>query len=368
MTQIRLRYLERYNDRHGKRRHYFRRPGFKRVPLPGAAGSPEFMAAYYAALEMTDLPESELRREIGAKRTRPGSMGALIVSYTNSASFAFLAPSTQATYRNILAHLREDYGDDSVAGLKARHVRAIVEKKAAAGTPHAANNLKKILSVLMRHAVEANWRDDDPTAGVRPVRVKSKGHHSWTDIEIAAFEARWPVGTRARLAMGLLIYTGQRRGDVVRMGRQHVRAGAIEVVQQKTGATLAIPLHPALRTILDAAPKDHLTYLTTHHGKPFTAAGFGNWFRECCDAAGLKHCSSHGLRHAAGRCLAEAGCTPHQIAAITGHKSLKEVERYTRAAEQERLATDAMANLIHSVEGTAHEQNCLTTKPGAAKR
>jgi integrase len=124
------------------------------------------------------------------------------------------------------------------------------------------------------------------------------------------------------------------------MGRQHVRNGAISVRQQKTGAALEIPIHQDLQRVFDATPSEHLTFLVTEFGKPFTPAGFGNWFRERCDEAGLKRCSAHGLRKAACRRLAEAGCTAHQIAAISGHASLREVERYTKAADQARLAKD----------------------------
>jgi integrase len=126
------------------------------------------------------------------------------------------------------------------------------------------------------------------------------------------------------------------------MGRQHIRDGVLHVRQQKTGAELAIPVHDDLAAIVAETPADHLTFLTTQFGQSFRATGFGNWFREQCDAAGLKHCSAHGLRKAAARRLAEAGCTEHEIAAITGHASLREVARYTRAADQKRLAATAM--------------------------
>jgi integrase len=172
--------------------------------------------------------------------------------------------------------------------------------------------------------------------------TKSDGFHSWTDVEIAQFEAKHPVGSRARLAHALLLYTGQRRSDVVRMGRQHIRDGLLTVRQQKTGAELTIPVNAVLQAILAETPQDNLTFLITQFGKPFAAAGFGNWFREQCDSAGLPHCSAHGLRKAAARRLAEAGCTEHEIAAITGHASLREVARYTKAADQKRLAVRAM--------------------------
>jgi integrase len=126
------------------------------------------------------------------------------------------------------------------------------------------------------------------------------------------------------------------------MGTQHIRNGAIRVKQEKTGAELAIPLHPELAATIAAAPRDHLTFVTTRHGGPFQGSAFSRWFREQCDAAGLPHCSAHGLRKAAARRLAEAGCTAHEIGAITGHASLAELVRYTRAVDQRRLAEVAM--------------------------
>ncbi|HEX9324851.1 MAG TPA: tyrosine-type recombinase/integrase, partial [Xanthobacteraceae bacterium] len=172
---------------------------------------------------------------------------------------------------------------------------------------------------------------------------RSVGFHAWTEDEIATFEASHPIGSRARLALGLLLYTAQRRSDVIRMGRQHVREGAIQVRQQKTGASLLIPMHQDLVEIIAATPGDNLTFLTTQFGKPFTPAGFGNWFRHRCNEADLpKNCAAHGLRKAACRRLAEAGCSANQIAAISGHVSLSEVEHYTKSADQLRMARQAI--------------------------
>jgi integrase len=113
-------------------------------------------------------------------------------------------------------------------------------------------------------------------------------------------------------------------------------------------AHLEIPVHPTLRKIIDATPSGHLNFLMTSLGKPYSAAGFGNWFRELCDDAGCPDVSAHGLRKAAARRLAEAGCTAHEIASITGHASLSEVERYTRAADRKRMAREAMKKVIKS--------------------
>jgi integrase len=199
----------------------------------------------------------------------------------------------------------------------------------------------------MQFALSDGSLKDDPTAGIKNMSGKTEGFRTWNEDDIAAFEARHPLGTRERLALALLLCTAQRRGDVVRMGRQHIRNGAVEVTQQKTGTKLAVPIHPDLQAALAAMPSNHLTFLTTLFGKPFAAAGFTNWFREACNAAGLpKGTSAHGLRKAAARRLAEAGCSANVIASITGHKSLNEIERYTKAADQARMARDGMATLI----------------------
>ena len=333
-------YVHSFIDRHGKARFYFRRRGFKKVPLPGLPWSPGFMASYEAALAGQPM-------EIGGARVKPGSIRALAICYFNSGGFRSLALSTKSTYRNIIERFcREtdqegnEYGDKGAATIRREHVVKLMALRA--DKPESANGLRKALRALMLHAVELDLRADDPTRDVKAIRVKSDGYHSWTDAEIDQFEQKHPVGTRARFALALLLYTGQRRSDVVLMGRQHIREGMLHIRQVKTVTLLTIPIDPVLDAIIADTPSDHLTFLTTAFGKPFTAAGFGNWFREKCNAANLPHCSAHGLRKAAARRLAEAGCTVHEIGAITGHASLREIVRYTKAADQKRLAVAAM--------------------------
>ena len=267
-------------------------------------------------------------------------MRALALSYFASPSFRTLRPSTQRAYRGIIERLCKDHGDKRAADLRRDHVVKLMAARAE--QPGAANGLRMALRVMMKHAIEIGLRADDPTREVRAMRIRTGGHHSWTDDEIALFERHHPIGSRARLALALLLYTGQRRGDVIRMGAQHIRNGAIYVKQEKTGIELIIPVHPTLAGIIAAAPRDHLTFVTTRLGKPFHGSAFSRWFGEQCDKAGLSHCSAHGLRKAAARRLAEAGCTAHEIAAITGHASLTELVRYTRAVDQRRLAEAAM--------------------------
>ncbi len=357
MKHRRPRYTHGYVDRHGKPRWYLRRRGFKSVPLPGLPWSPEFMAAYEAAMA------GQEPRQIGASRTKLGSISALIVKFYRSGEWAGLAASTQVTYRGILERFRAKHGHRPVASLEREHVRAILAKKAS--TPQAANNLRKIIRLLMRFAIDEGWRRDDPTVGVKAIRARSDGFHTWTESDIAAFEKRWPVGTKQRLAMALALYTGQRRSDLVLMGKQHIRNGNIYITQQKTKTKLAIPVHSRLQAVLDATPSEHLTFLTTAYGKGFTPAGFGGWFRAACEEARLpKGCSVHGLRKAACRRLAEAGCSANVIAAISGHRTLKEVARYTTAADQERLAEVGMRALA----APEREQEVANGEDGLAKK
>jgi integrase len=326
-------YVHGFVDRHGKPRFYFRRAGFKKVRLPGLPWSPEFMAAYEEALAGQPI-------QIGASRTRPGTMRALSVSYFNSIDFRSMKPRSQAEYRWVIERFCTEHGDKRVALLQREHIVKLMA--ARADKPAAANRLRKVLRAMLTHAVDSGFRTDDPTRDVKAMRVKSDGYHSWTEDEIAQFEARHPVGSRARLALGLLLL-GQRRSDVIRMGYQHLRGDAIHVRQEKTGAELLIPMPSELRAMINETVVGRMTFLLTDQGKPFTGTGFSNWFRQQCDMANLRHCSAHGLRKAAARRLAEAGCTVHEIAAITGHASLREISRYTKAADQQRLAVTAMA-------------------------
>ena len=149
----------------------------------------------------------------------------------------------------------------------------------------------------------------------------------------------------------MLLYTGQRRSDIVKIGRQDIHDGVLTIDQRKTAGSeeshLEIPVHPKLREIIEATPTVGVkTLLVTHVGKPYTAPGFGNWFRKLCDKAECLDVSAHGLRKATARRLAEIGCSANQIASITGHATLSEVQRYTKAADRKRMAREAMAKLV----------------------
>lgn len=334
-----LPYVQAFADRYGRWRYYYRRRGRKRVRLPGKPGDREFMAAY---IEADRGPES-------ASAVDLGTFSGLAHAYRRSANFISLRESTKTTYRREIDRFCAEHGSKRVAHLQRRHIREMMAARAAASGPEAGNNLFRIVRILCAFAIDNEVRADNPTLGVRRFRKQGDGFPAWSEEDVASYLTRWGAGSVERLALVLLLYTGQRRSDVIRMGWQHVRGDTIRVSQSKTGAQLVIPMHPELGAVLQALSKDQLTFLTTQYGKPFkNSAAFGNRFRQWCDAAGLPNRSAHGLRKSAAVRLVEAGCSSKEVAAITGHASLREIERYTRAAEQEKLARAAIARLIQS--------------------
>jgi integrase len=338
MGRIKLPHVNSFRNRHGTMVFYFRRRGCKGVRLRGVPGSPEFMAAYAAAIDSAEPIV------IGAHRAKVGTVAATVGLMLASVAFANLADGTQRLRRNILERFREAHGDKRIATIERKHVQAMVDAKAA--TPSAARNFLAVVRSLMQFAIEAGIRADDPTIGVKRVKIKSDGFITWEEHHIAAFEARHPIGTMPRLAFELALGTGQRRSDLVKLGRQHVRGDMIAVRQQKTSKPLMIPISNQLRAAIDAMPADRLTFITATRGEPYLPTSISNWFRDRCREAGLPiGFSVHGLRKAVCRRLAEAGCTEKEIGAISGHKSLRMMQRYTEAADQEHLARAALERL-----------------------
>jgi integrase len=339
VSHLKLRYVDVYTDVTGKRRHYFRRcRRAPRVALPGLPGSAEFMAAYQAAVD--DGGSREPRKERGAA----GTFDRLVQNYFESPSYLRLGQSTQIAYRRVIERFvrEENIGHRRVDQMNRQHVATILARRAA--TPGASNDLLKKIKILVGFAIKNGWRKDDPTHKME--KFKGGEFHTWTDDEIALFERHWPADSKERIAFALLLYTGQRISDVVRISWHDIEGNAIHIAQLKTKSKLLIPLHPRLKCLLDAWRRDHMVILATSFGKPFSNAGFGNWMADKIAAAGLpSECVTHGLRKAAARRLAEAGCTTMQIMSVTGHKSISEVERYTRAAQQKGLAEQAIRQL-----------------------
>jgi integrase len=337
MTKIRLRFVQAFTA-NGKPYYYFRKPGCARLKLPGLPGSEAFMATYQAALEASAPPS-----DIGASRVAPGTIAALVAMFADTSTFKYeLAADTKRTMWAILQRFRNEHGGKRVALLKREHVLAILEGR----PPFARRNWLHAIRHLMRFALSVSMLTDDPTRDVKArIPRKGEGYRAWGEEQIAAFRTHHKLGTRPRLAIELLLNTAQRRSDIVRMGPQHIRNGRLHVRQQKTGASLRLPIFPELQAAIDAMPSAgrHLTFLVTSTGKPFSPDFFTNWFRSVCNEAGLSGFSAHGLRKANLTRLAQAGCSVHEIAAWSGHKTLAEIAHYTRSVEQEALAEAAMA-------------------------
>jgi hypothetical protein len=255
-------YVQAWVDQDGRPHCYFRRRGFPRVRLPGLPWSPSFMAAYETA-------QAGARNAIGAGRIKPGSVSSVVAEFFDSRQFfGSKSPGTQRMQRGILERFRlPPNGDRPFALLPPEWIEAQLDAK----SPHAARSWLVTLRSLCQFAVKRGWRRDDPTANIKLRAIKGDGYHTWTEDEIAQFEAHHPIGSKPRLALALLLYTAQRRSDVIRMGRQHIRDGVLTVKQQKTGSTLAIPVHPELRAVLDATPSEHLTFLVTATGNLMAA-------------------------------------------------------------------------------------------------
>jgi Phage integrase family len=341
---LRLPFLKKYRDRHGKMRFYYRPTG---AALPGKPGSPEFMAAYHAAHEGITGPELTVVKKTPRLRTdAEGSIDWLVMKYFNSDQWKRLAPDTQAGRRRMLERFRADHGDKPHDSLQAIHIKALMDQ--VDGGPHPKRNWLKHLSGMFLYAEEAMIRIDNPCRGFkRPTPPKTDGFHSWTDDEIAQYRAFWPHGTIPRLVMELAVETSARRGDVTRLGPEQMSNGRFEFQHHKNGVDVSFPVSDDLQAAIDAMPKtNHETFLHTRAGNPRSAKALGNDFRAWCDKAGLPaHCAMHGLRKGCLRILAEAGCNILELQSRSGHLTLSELQKYIDKADK-RFAADRAAEKV----------------------
>lgn len=348
--KVRIKYVVEDTDRHGNVRVYLRKPGQSKIRLPTPIGSLEFWREYQRVLSgAAPPPKVDLVEE---RKKQSGSFEWLCNQYYRAAVFQQLSPRTQGVRRGILQHIVKLGGGLPACELSAKHIRRWRDQKA--DKPESANGMIKALRQVYAFAVEYEITDRNPAKDVPYLSSNSDGFHAWSIDEVLQYERTHPIGTKARLVFALLLYTGQRRADIVRLGKQHVSDGWIRLTQQKNERrrpiTVEIPLIAELRTIIERSPTGDLTFLVTEFGRPFTSNGFGNRFRKWCDEAGLPQCSAHGLRKAAASRLAELGCTELEIMSVTGHSTSKEVERYTRAARRRVLAKSAMAKFSSGSE------------------
>jgi integrase len=343
-------------DRYGNERYYFRRRHHKNVPMPGLPWSAEMMAAHAAVLANAEPIK------IGESGAIPGSIHAAIGEYLSSSAFVTnrrngtrKAEATTHKMRWILDRFRDRvgpngkrFGDRPLIDLQQKHVQAILDDMRE--VPASARDLLKALRGLMRWAKRNGRIKVDPTAEVDPPPMKpSEGYPTWEDEHVTRFESRWPVGTPERLALILMIWTGQRREDIVIMGRQHWRPdGFIYLRQQKTGKEVPIPvLADELRNAIAVVPADQMTFLQTHLGQPYTPGGFYNFFKDAMRKAGLpEDLALHGLRKAFCCHLADAGVEAADIAAISGHLTLAMVQKYIAKRDTKAGAVRAMTKLV----------------------
>lgn len=350
--EIDLPYLERDRDRHGNLRVYVRRHG-RRIRIKAREGTVAFAEAYSGALERLEVrapAAASAPLTVHTKGTL-GWLGSLYFATKND--FLKLAKESQRARRSSLEEcFREPFSDEDpdpmgncpLKYFTVQKAKRLLETKDGHG---AATNRRKHLSALCAWGADAGHLPTNPVRDVKAGRAqKGSGYYTWTVADVEQFLERHGRGTKARLALGLLLFSGARRQDMVTFGKQHVRGGWIRYVPKKTlykrRDVSQKPFLPVLDQIIASSPCGSLTFLETHQGKPYTAAGFGNWFRERCDEAGLPQCSAHGLKKAGATIAAENGATTKQLMAMFDWTTISQAEVYTRAADQKRLAGEAM--------------------------
>jgi integrase/recombinase XerD len=343
--KIRLRYVIEDVDRFGNVRIYVRPPGRRKVRIREMPGTDAFMRAYLAAMAGEAVSERPL--SLTSNHAKSGSFSRLCLAYYASAEWKRLDKGTRDWRRRHLDRICEKHGTLPYRLLDMKAVKMLRNELEA--TPGVANERLAAIKALCAWAFEAGHMDTNPAIGVKPFSRHSDGWHTWSDEEVKQYEQTHPVGTKARLAMVLLLHTAGRREDAVRLGPQHCRMGRVRFTQAKNEhrkpIIVDLPLSAELAEIIAATPTGHLAFLVTEYGRPFSTKGFGNKMRVWCDQAGLTQCSAHGLRKAAATRLAESGATAHEIMAVTGHQSLKHVEVYTKAAARPGMADSAIAKL-----------------------
>lgn len=331
-------------DRHGKRRYRFRKVGCATVYFD------------HPPVE-ADIASLRVGERITAERHAYGTVNWLLGRYLASASFLkSKGPDREREARRILSNFAAQFGKDKVANFRFDHIEAILmraaqpgisDKKRKTGGPHAARNLRRELVPLFTYAIKQGLIQTNPVQLAEAPSAPRGGFHTWSESEIEQFRAHWPLGTKPRLALEIILWTVSRKGDASTFGPRHIQNGRIIFTAAKTGKDATLPLAPQLREAIDAMPLVGTeAFLVTAYGKPFSKAGLGNAMREWCNAAGLPHCSAHGLRKATARRAAEEGASNRALRTLGQWSSDSQVSVYTEAADQERLANSALNPVI----------------------
>lgn len=309
----------------------------KRVRLFKEYGTPEFLAEYQAAVGGSPLSTP--------KPADSKSLRWLVERYKETPEWEALSEATKRQRLNIFMGVLKANGNEPYKGITAAHIEAGRDKRAK--TPAQARNVLDAMRGLFRWALAKNYVAFDPTAGVKnPPRKKGKGFPAWTESDVEAYEARWPLGTKERVWLDVLLYSGLRRSDAVLYGRQHVRNG-IGTIQTKKGQeqiTVTLPVLAVLQRTLSAGPTGDLAFICGDRGHPLTAESFGNYFSEAARKAGVKK-SAHGIRKIAATRAANNGATVPQLKALFGWLTDAMASHYTREADRVRLSTDAIEKM-----------------------
>lgn len=337
MPRPRKPFLHKEISRHGKTTWYVRLGKGKRTRIPGDFGTPEFDRAYAAAVAGKHIPPAD-HRKAGA-----GTIAWAINLYRRSTDWTSLSAATRKQRDAILKKIADSKaGADKLTEVTRASIVAGRDRRA--DTPAAARHFIMTMRHLFKWAVDNEFVSSDPTAGVVAKAPKTEGHPVWTEEDIEAFERRWPVGTRQRVAFDILLHTGLRRGDAVKLGRQHVKAGIIRMRTEKTGERVTIVITDQLAATLAAGPSGDLTFIAGEKGAPRVKEAFGEWFREACHEAGVRK-SAHGLRKAAATYAANNGASEAELEAMFGWRGGRMAAHYTRSADRERLSISAAEKL-----------------------
>jgi len=318
--------------RHGRIAFYFRIGKGSRTRLPDDPNSSEFKIAYANALSESQAPKK-------ATRVGVNSLHWLVRQYRRSSDYLSLSPATRRQRDNIFLHVLDSAGAAPYRSITRKHIVDGRERRTE--TPAQARNFLDAMRGLFRWAEACELVKTDPTAGIKnPKRRKSDGFPAWTNEDVAAFEARWPEGSRERVWLHVLLYTGLRRGDAVLIGRQHTRDGIATIKTEKNETEVNITIRPELARSLDTGPIGDLAWICGERGQPLTKESFGNMFRKACNAAGIAK-SAHGLRKLAATRAAEAGLSVAELESVFGWSGGTMASHYTKTADRKRLARQA---------------------------
>ncbi|MEO9459890.1 MAG: tyrosine-type recombinase/integrase [Lentilitoribacter sp.] len=340
---VNLKHIIEDKDRHGNIRLYYRRRGQQKVRLREKPGTKAFLTEYELAKSgKVPMPTQELVR---LDKLPEGTFHWLCAQYYRSPEYLHLSDRTKKLRQSWLQKMCDRIGSEKYKSFTPRFLKRIRDKYA--DRPGTADNVVKALRAVFKFAEEYDLIDTNPASGLKKIKRPTKSFHTWTIDEIEQFQAIHAIGTQERLALALYLYTGQRRSDIHRIGPQHVKDGWLNLTQFKgrnsdNPTEVEIPILPVLQNVIDNTDIGDISFIKSSLGTPYTAESLGNFFRDACDAAGLPHCSGHGLRSGGATLAAENGATSQELMAIYGWKTLQHVELYTRKAQRKKLAGGSM--------------------------